>query len=290
MNPPTKPKARVVEAEAGDLVVRLAESEAEIAAALALRYTVFYDEMKAKPSPEMAARKQDFDDFDAVADHLVVVDRAIGDGPEAVVATYRLIRREAAAQHGHFYSEDEYDVQTLLNWPGPILELGRSCVGEGHRTRATMNLLWRGLAEYVIHYDVGVMFGCASLHGTDPDDLALPLAYLHHFHLAPPELRPRAVSGRMVDMNLLPAEEIDRKRALAALPPLIKGYLRLGGFVGEGAVVDHQFNTTDVCIIVKTDLVTGKYFRHYTRDQDPKETKEASKGSGKDAAHKDAAK
>ena len=261
---------RIVDAEAGELIVRLAETPEEIDAALALRYQVFYDEMAAKPSPEMAARQQDFDDFDPLADHLIAIDRAIGDGPEAVVATYRLIRREAAEAHGHFYSEDEYDIAPLLNWPGPILELGRSCVGEGHRTRSTMTLLWRGLAEYVIHHDVGIMFGCASLHGTDPQELALPLAYLHHNHLAPPELRPRALAERYVDMDLMDADTIDRRKALVALPPLIKGYLRLGGFVGEGAVVDEQFNTTDVCIIVKTDLVTGKYFRHYTRDQESK--------------------
>jgi putative hemolysin len=263
-------KERYVDAEAGELAVRLAETQEEIDAALALRYRVFYDEMAAKPSPEMAARGQDFDDFDPIADHLIALDRGIGDGPEAVVATYRLIRREAAAEHGGFYSEDEYDITPLLNWPGPILELGRSCVGEGHRTRSTMTLLWRGLAEYVAHHDIGIMFGCASLHGTNPQELALPLAYLHHFHLAPPELRPRAVAERYVDMNLMDAEAIDRKKALAALPPLIKGYLRLGGFVGEGAVVDEQFNTTDVCVIVKTDLVTGKYYRHYTRDQESK--------------------
>ena len=130
-----------------------------------------------------------------------------------------------------------------------------------------MQLLWRGLTEYVIHYDIGVMFGCASLHGTDPDALSLPLAYLYHNHLAPPALRPRALEDRYVDMNRLPADGIDRKAALFALPPLIKGYLRVGGFVGDGAVVDHQFNTTDVCVIVKTELVTGKYYRHYTRDQ-----------------------
>jgi len=266
-----EPKTRIVDAEAGELVVRLAETREEIDAALALRYTVFYDEMAAKPNAEMAARRQDFDDFDPIADHLIAIDRALGEGPEAVVATYRLIRREAAAAHGHFYSEDEYDIAPLLGWPGPILELGRSCVGEGHRTRATMTLMWRGLAEYVMHHDIGVMFGCASLHGTDPHELALPLAYLHHNHLAPPELRPRALPGRFVDMDLMAAGEIDRRQALVALPPLIKGYLRLGGFVGEGAVVDEQFNTTDVCVIVKTDLVTGKYFRHYTRDQEGKE-------------------
>ena len=108
-------------------------------------------------------------------------------------------------------------------------------------------------------------FGCASLSGTDPDALAAPLSYLYHRHLAPPPLRPIALAERYVDMRRLPREAIDAASTLAALPPLIKGYLRLGGFVGDGAVVDEQFNTTDVCIVVKTDLVAKKYSRHYER-------------------------
>ena len=268
MTAKTTHRKRIVYGTAGELEVRLAESQAEIDAALALRYAVFYDEMAAKPTPEMAARHQDFDGYDEICDHLIVLDKAIGEGPEAVVATYRLIQREAAERLGRFYSEDEYDIAPLRDYPGNILELGRSCVGPDHRTRATMNLLWRGLAEYVTNRDIAVMFGCASLPGTDPDELKLPLAYLYHNHLAPPELRPRAVESRYVDMNLMPADVIDRRKALAALAPLVKGYLRLGGFFGDGAVVDHQFNTTDVCVIVMTERVTGKYMRHYTRDQD----------------------
>jgi len=128
-----------------------------------------------------------------------------------------------------------------------------------------MQLLWNAIAAYVFHYDVPLMFGCASLRGAEPAALSLPLAYLHYHHLAPPALRPVALPGLYVDMALMPAERLDAREALAALPPLIKGYLRLGGFVGDGAVVDDQFNTTDVCIVVKTDLITEKYVRHYER-------------------------
>jgi putative hemolysin len=128
-----------------------------------------------------------------------------------------------------------------------------------------MQLLWNGIAAYVFHYDITLLFGCASLPGTDPDMLATPLSYLHYYHLAPSALRPRALSERYVDMRRLSCGAIDPGRALSALPPLIKGYLRLGGFIGDGAVIDEQFNTTDVCILVKTDLVTAKYSRHYER-------------------------
>lgn len=250
---------------AGALEVRLAETDAEIDAAQALRYRVFYDEMAAQPTPEMAAHKRDFDEFDGICDHLLVLDHSKGEGAKAVVGTYRLIRRPAAQRMGRFYSEAEYDIGVLKAMPREILELGRSCVDQAHRTRPTMQLLWRGIAAYVFHFDIALMFGCASLPGTDIKALAEPLSYLYHHHLAPPELRPRALPERYVDMAVVPPSAIDTRAALKALPPLIKGYLRLGGFVGDGAVVDTQFNTTDVCIVVKTDLVTEKYYKHYER-------------------------
>jgi L-ornithine Nalpha-acyltransferase len=258
---------RVVDASSGSLSVRLAESAAEISASQSLRYQVFYEEMSAKPTPEMAARHQDFDDFDGICDHLLVFDAERGEGAEAVVGTYRLLRRTVANKHGGFYTAGEYDIGVLLSYPGEILELGRSCVNAAYRSRASMQLLWRGIAQYVFHHKIEIMFGCASLPGIDPSRIATSLAYLYHYHLAPPALRPRALSERYTDMRLVERPDIDPKRAQAALPPLIKGYLRLGGFIGDGAVIDEQFNTTDVCIIVKSDWVTEKYSRHYAREE-----------------------
>jgi putative hemolysin len=253
------------ELRAGNLGVRIAATAAEIDAVQALRYRVFYSELGARADAGTATSQRDRDDFDAVADHLLVVDHAIGEGPEAVVGTYRLIQREAAARLGRFYSADEYDITPIVTFPGSILELGRSCVDAAYRSRVAMQLLWRGIAAYVFHYQIDLMFGCASLHGTDPDALAPDLTYLYHNHLAPPALRPRALPDRYVEMRRMPPWEIDSKRVQGQLPPLIKGYLRLGGFVGDGAVIDRQFNTTDVAVVVKTDLVTDKYYRHYER-------------------------
>ncbi len=190
---------------------------------------------------------------------------AVRPGPGVVVGTYRLIRRAAAARLGGFYSAGEFDIARLVAYPGEILELGRSCVDNAYRQRPTMQLLWSGIAAYVFHFDIALMFGCASLPGTDPDALAVPLSYLHHHRLAPLPLRTRALADRYVEMNRLPGTAIDPVRSLARLPPLIKGYLRLGGFVGEGAVIDTDFNTVDVCVVVKTDLVAEKYSRHYVR-------------------------
>jgi putative hemolysin len=194
-----------------------------------------------------------------------VVDHAIGPGPEGIVGTYRMIQRDGAARLGRFYSADEYDITRVVNFPGQVLELGRSCVDGAYRGRAAMQLLWRGIAAYVFYHQIDLMFGCASLPGTDPDALAVELTYLYQNHLAPPALRPRALPHRYIDMRRMDPDAIDARRALGQLPPLIKGYLRLGGFVGDGAVIDPQFNTTDVAVVVKTDLVTDKYYRHYER-------------------------
>lgn len=258
-------KAAFEELRAGNLGVRLARTPAETDAAFALRFRVFFEEMGALPDAAAAATRRDTDAFDAAADHLLVLDHDLGVGPAAVVGTYRLIRREAAARIGRFYSAGEYDIAPLLAYPGRVLELGRSCVHEAYRTRGTLQLLWRGIAAYVFQHRIDLMFGCASLPGTDLDALAPALSYLHHNHLAPPPLRPRALAHRHVPMDRLDPGGIDLRAALAELPPLVKGYLRLGGFVGDGAVLDTQFNTTDVCVVVKTDLVTDKYYRHYER-------------------------
>jgi putative hemolysin len=213
----------------------------------------------------MAALRRDFDIYDTLCDHLLVIDHSRGSGPDGVVGTYRLIRRTAAARIGQFYSSEEYDISRIEEYPGEVLELGRSCVDQAFRNRPTMQLLWRGIAAYAYQYDIRLMFGCASLPGTDPEALAVPLSYLYYHHLAPPALRPVALPHRYVDMRLLEDYEINPRTAINELPPLVKGYLRLGGFVGEGAVIDHQFGTTDVSIVVKTEYITDKYLKYFER-------------------------
>ena len=263
------------ELRSGSLEVRLATTRDDVDAAQALRYRVFYEEMGAMPTAEMAERKRDFDIYDEHCDHLLVVDHA-RTGSSQVIGTYRLIRREAAAKCGGFYSCSEYDISRILEYPGEILELGRSCIDAEYRTGTVMQILWRGLSAYIFRYDVKLMFGCASLPGDQPADHALPLSYLYYHHLAPPALRTKALPERYVDMKMLPREafdpnvafdtmKLDPRNGSNSLPPLIKGYIRVGGFVGDGAVIDHQFNTTDVFIIVKTDLITSRYIRHYER-------------------------
>ena len=253
------------------LEVRIAETESEIEAAQRLRYHVFYEEMSAIPSPQMREQRRDFDRYDAICDHLLVVDHGARDenGEAAVVATYRLLRSEIAEQHGGFYTAGEYDIAPMIKAYPPgtrFLELGRSCVLEAYRAKSiTMQLLWRGLMVYVAHYKSEVMFGCGSLPGTNVEALKLPLSYLHHFHRTPASVPVRALPNLYVEMNRMPKEAIDAKEAMRSLPPLIKGYARAGCYIGEGAVVDKQFDTTDVMIYFPVEKIDPRWRQHFSR-------------------------
>lgn len=247
------------------IIVRLTDHPSEIEASQRLRYKVFYEEFGAIPDAAMAQAKRDMDEYDAISDHLIVLDTSLPKGDAQIIGTYRLLRRAVADRHGRFYTSDEYNIDSLLESGAELLELGRSCVLAPYRTRPVLQKLWEGIAHYVADHEIGLMFGCASLHGTDIDTMRDQLAYLYHYHLARPTLRPRAVESRYVDMNLKPKDDIDVKRSFASLPPLIKGYLRLGAMIGDGAVIDHQFNTTDICIVMPTHQVTDKYVNHYRR-------------------------
>jgi putative hemolysin len=247
---------------AGNLAVRIASTAQEVEVAQALRYRIFYEEMRGTPSADVRAQKRDFDMFDMYCDHLLVLDYDLPT-TDQVVGTYRLLRRSAMRQLGHFYSETEFNIAAIKREEGEILELGRSCVNATYRNRAVMQLLWRGIAAYVSQHDIKLLFGCASLFGTDVNAHALALSYLHHYHLAPLELRAEALPDQYVEMNLMPKEAIDVKEAFASLPALIKGYLRVGSYIGHGAVIDPHCNTIDVGVVVKTDLVTEKYAQRY---------------------------
>lgn len=247
---------------AGALEVCLAAPD-EIDAALRLRHRVFCEERGARTGTD--GREEDA--YDRDCDHLIVRDGARPGAP--VVGTYRLLREDVAARIGGFYSAGEYDLAPLLA-RGPcaggsaqLLELGRSCVDPPYRTNATITLLWRAIASYLEAHRIGFMFGCASFPGTDPAAHADELAYLHRFHLAPPELRARAHAHRFVPMAP-DARDMDvADPSGRGLPPLIKAYLRVGAKVGDGAVVDHAFNTVDVFMIMPVERIVGRYGRRF---------------------------
>lgn len=256
-------REREIRLNAGPLELRLADGPEELEAAQRLRYDVFYNERGAIPSPEMKATGRDFDAFDEGCDHLIVLDTEADPDNPPIVGTYRLLRRDMAAKLGKFYTQDEYSIRGLLRGRLQVLELGRSCVAPAYRRQLTMNLLWRGVGLYAHVHDVKLMFGCASFHGTDPEAIGVELSYLRHYHLAPLRMRPKARRKRYVSMNWHAPGTYDPKAARAALPPLLKGYLRMGGMIGDGAVIDEQFNTIDVCIVVRPDRLSGPVARQF---------------------------
>ena len=256
--------------------MRQASSAEEIAACQRLRFHVFYEELGATPVGDMAERRLDADRFDAICDHLVVVRRGVrGDGSPILlvdgelIGTYRLLRQDVAEAHGGFYTQGEFDIAPIVAAHPHLrfLELGRSCVLMPYRTKPVVELLWQGIWNYVRAHGLDVMIGCASLEGTDPEVHALALSFLAEA-AAPPEWRVTAFPADRIEMRRLPSAELDRRLALKLLPPLIKGYLRLGCYIGDGAVIDRQFNTIDVLIILPVSAIRPRYFAHFGQPSD----------------------
>lgn len=261
----------------GNLEVRLASRKKEIKKAQRLRYKVFYKEMSAVPDIQTKMKRRDIDVFDKICDHLLVLDHEYNSKkypfiPKSkIVATYRILTEEMAKLSGGFYTQNEFDIEPLLarhKSTHKFLELGRSCVLKPYRSKRSVELLWRGLWAYIQENQANAIIGCASLEGVDPQAHALALSFLHHHASAPDEWKVKAHKSRYVNMNLIPKEEIDMKAALKVLPPLIKGYLRLGAYIGEGAVIDHQFGTTDVMIIMPTENISDRYINHFSAPEE----------------------
>jgi L-ornithine Nalpha-acyltransferase len=257
-------------ASLGPLEVRLARTPKQMRRAQRLRYQVFFEEMSATPSASARVLRRDADLYDTFCDHLLVIDRSstrvrYGYVQPEVVGTYRLLRHERAMLAGGFYTQNEFNIAPMLEAHKGLrfLELGRSCVVASHRNKRTMELLWQGIWNYVRHHKADVMFGCASLSGTDVDKLALPLSFLHHTNQTPEEWRVSAHAHCATPMNRMPLEAIDPKQALKALPPLVKGYLRLGAYIGNDAVIDNAFGTTDVLVVMPTNRIAERYLNYF---------------------------
>ncbi|WP_069298955.1 GNAT family N-acetyltransferase [Neptunicoccus sediminis] len=238
--------------------LKLAESEQELAAAQRLRYRVFVQEMGARPAFDGEAANRESDAFDPYFDHLLLMDTRIPDTDNNVVGAYRMMRSETAAKAQGFYGAQEYDLGPIIRSGRSAVELGRSCIDPAYRNGIALHLLWQGVAEYVLRNRIELLFGVASFAGTDPTAYADGLSYLHHGHLAPPQLRVVARQSARVRMDMKQADAIDRVTAVRQIPALIKSYIRLGGWVGEGAYVDRDFNTIDVCLVLDQQNIPAK--------------------------------
>ena len=255
-------------AQNGDkhLQVRLAQDARDLRAAQRLRYRVFVQELGASGDLVDHHNQLEIDPYDDFFDHLLLIDPLrSADELQDVVGVYRLLRSDRLGAGARFYAEDEFDLGPLRASGRRLMELGRSCVDPEFRGGTAMLLLWNGVADYVLEHGVEVMFGPASFHGTDMAALAQPLSYLHHHHLAPPALRVAARAAARIEMDQMPPDQIDPRAASKAIPPLIKAYLRLGGFVGDGAWVDYAFNATDVCVVMDTHAMSARHRAFYTR-------------------------
>jgi L-ornithine Nalpha-acyltransferase len=252
----TKPIGRF-----GMLEVRLARGAMDVSLAQELRYQVFYRESSTVAGAANQLLRRDIDEFDPACDHLLVFDQLSGE----VAGTCRLLRQDAAERNCGFYSAAEFCVDSLVarHREKTFLEVGRSCVSPSYRHRHAIDLLWHGVWTYVIHHRFDVMIGCASLPGCDPDRLARPLSYLHHYALAREPWKTGALKHLYVEMNRIPKNALEVQMAMRELPPLIRGYLRLGASIADGAVIDARFGTTDVLIILPVTEIRGRYVRHF---------------------------
>lgn len=253
----------------GSLEVRLATRKGEIRRAQKLRYKVFYKEGGALADIKTRVTRRDICPFDRLCDHLVVIDHGFinrfGRKKPKVVGAYRLLRQETAEKNGGFYSAREFDIAPLLaRHPGKrFLELGRSCVHKDWRNKKTLELMWRGIWTYARHHRIDAMIGCASLPGASPLAHAAALSFLHHHALAAEEWRAGAPAPLHVEMNYLSRESLDTRKALAALPPLVKAYLRCGAKFGASAVIDRAFGTTDVFVVMPIPDIDPRYISYF---------------------------
>lgn len=249
----------------GPLQVRLARNEAEVRAAQRLRHRIFSEEFGAR----IGTAGIDEDGYDAICDHLIVLDtRLAGDDADRIVGTYRLLPRDRLSGTKRFYSDATFEIGALLDRHvgRRFLELGRSCVLPDYRSKRTIELLWQGVWSYCRQNGIDVMFGCASFPGSRPEQHAMALSFLHHHARSQGGWAVSARPSVKIDMDQVPADAIDLRRAMAALPPLIKGYLRLGARYGEGAVIDHAFGSVDVLVVLPVEQINPRYLTYYGVD------------------------
>jgi putative hemolysin len=243
----------------GKVYLKLAETSDELLQAQKLRHFVFFEEPEGKTTQSGTVDKDQFDD---ICEHLLVMDDTDTANPK-VVGTYRLLRRTPDKKVDKFYTETEFDISGLKNSSLNVMELGRSCIDIGYRDGKVIQLLWAGIGAYIAHHKISYLFGCGSFFGTNPQEHAVPISYLIHNHKAPDDICPTPRPEVAAKFDLIQKDKIDKKEAFAKLPALLKGYIRTGCMVGNGAVIDKVCKTTDVCIILDTNKIVKRYSEHF---------------------------
>ncbi len=243
------------------LEVKLATSFAEIDRAMRLRFEVFNLELQ-EGLVSSYDKGFDSDPYDAYCDHLIVKDIK----SEKVVGTYRLLRRGRAEKQIGFYSENEFDLSNLKKLPGDLLELGRSCIAATHRTFATINLLWSAISRYAFEKNISHMFGCASLHCSDIEEVQPIYSYLRTHHFAPEKYRVRPLESCRMEISDRTGDKVDEREILRKIPPIMRGYLRTGAVVCGPPAYDVEFGTADVFVLLEMRKMAGRYKQHYVAE------------------------
>lgn len=237
---------------AGRYTVRFAQTVAEVEAAQALRYRVFYKEKEGKPNDTMVEHQRDMDQWDEAGFHIIVLDTKANQQP-AIVGTLRLFYSECLLPEQNFYTAETFDLSRLLNHYGKALELSRFCIDSSGRGGAILMLIWKYAMSFIQDNQIPVMLGCASFAGTDAQQHLPILNYLYEHHLAPEQLRPVPVVEDYLDLNALYEPNPSWEEAQKSVPTLLRGYLKLGAKISDAAIVDPAFNTVYVSIYVETE-------------------------------------
>jgi putative hemolysin len=239
-----------------NFTIKIAESNFEIKKAQSLRYKIFFKEKKIKKKSFKFLLQRDYDFYDKISDHLIIIDnnREIRDN---VIGTYRLLRGNCAKLYRGFYTEQEFDISNLKkNFSSKdILELGRSCVHPQYRSGIILKLLWQGISNYIKMYKIKILMGCASFHGTNPSKFKDEFSLLNESYRLPEDYDVKSLQSNEISFN----KNINHSTTLNKLPPLIKGYLRAGGMVSENFYIDTEFETIDYCVIMLTEKIVSRY-------------------------------
>ena len=262
-----KIKKKIKSVKYKNFEARLAKNFKDIDIAQNLRFKVFYEELEAKPTIKNILYEKDFDELDPFCDHLLVIDNNKKSKRESIVGTYRLIRRPMTQIHGKFYTEGEFDIKKILKEKGEILELGRSCVSKEYRNKPIIKLLWKAISAYMEHYKIKTLFGCASFPGVNYKKYKQQLSLLHYYYLSPESIRPKALPPNNIKLKYCQKKDLNIDKIFKSLPPLLKGYLRLGARVSDGAFIDKQFNTIDICIVLKSNFLKKNYINFLKKRQ-----------------------
>ena len=239
-----------------NFTIKISETNLEVKKAQSLRYKIFFKEKKIKRKIFKSFLQRDYDFYDKISDHLIIIDnnREVKDN---VIGTYRLLRGNCAKLYKGFYTEQEFDISNLKkNFSSKnILELGRSCVHPEYRSGIILKLLWQGISRYIKIYKIKILMGCASFNGTNPIKFKNEFSLLYGSYRLPRNYNIKSLQDNEISYK----KNINHSVILNSLPPLIKGYLRAGGLVSENFYIDREFETIDYCVIMLTDKIISRY-------------------------------